>query len=370
MIKILNNNDGYPLKMPWSNCIAVGRAYELLREDLLNHLRKVQKDIGYNYCRFHAVFDDDMAVVIRKKDGGIMYQWHHIDKVYDALLDMGLRPFVELNPMPKELASGKQTMFAYKMNITPPKDYKEWYDLIHAFVNHIVDRYGIDEIRKWYFEVWNEPNLSGFWSGSKEEYFKLYDASAFAIKSIDPLLKVGGPASSKANWIEDIINHCVSNKVPIDFVSTHLYPQDEYVVYEDRVGSPHKSGEFFANTFKEVNKIVKASALPRLEIHWTEWNTQCTNTTEGITWSENIYIDNQFAASFIVKNCLELDNQCDTMCYWIASDIFGEGGIPGSVFSNTYGLMTIHGIPKAAYNAFMFLKDMKGSLCKTGKSNF
>jgi xylan 1,4-beta-xylosidase len=348
------------LQMPWRNAIAVGRAADLLRADLLEHLLWLQHEVGYRYCRFHAVFHDDMAVAVRRPDGQIAYQWHLVDKIYDSLLALGLKPFVELNSMPAALASGTQAMFYYQMNVTPPKDYAEWGALVGAFAGHLVERYGLAEVRQWYFEVWNEPNLAGFWSGTKEDYWQLYGYAARALKKIDPQLRVGGPASSKANWIADIIEHCTANGVPLDFVSTHLYSQDEYVEFNDRQSSPHRLGEFFGDHFRNVQKLVAASARPDLEIHWTEWNSLSATSSAAVDWSTNVYVDNLYAASFIVRNCIELDATCQTMCYWVASDIFEEGGIANSPFSGTYGLLTIHGIPKASANAFRFLRRMTG----------
>ena len=351
------------LTMPWRNCIAVGRANNLLRADLLEHLAYAQKELGYRYCRFHAIFDDEMNVVQRdQQTNQLIFNWHQVDKVYDALLKLGLRPFVELNPMPAVMASGTQTMFNYKMNVTPPKSYEEWGLLVETFTRHLVERYGLDEVRTWYFEVWNEPNLSGFWSGTQQEYWNLYTASATAIKKVDTKLRVGGPASSKGNWIKEIITYTTKNKVPLDFVSTHLYPQDEQVQYPDRKGSPYKIGDFFSATVKEVQEWVQQSERPDLEIHWTEWNTQTAATADKITWGDNIYVDNLYAASFIARNCVELDTACKTFAYWVVSDIFDEGGIPQSPFSCTYGLLSIHGIPKASFNAFSFLRKMTGNI--------
>jgi len=356
--------------MPWRNCIAVGRAHNLLRADLLEHLTYAQKVMGYSYCRFHAIFDDEMDMVRRnEKTGQLIFQWHQIDKVYDALLKINIRPFVELNPMPKVMASGTQTMFHYNMNVTPPKSYIEWELLVSAFTKHVVERYGLDEVRKWYFEVWNEPNLSGFWSGTQNEYWKLYATSAKAVKDVDAQLKIGGPASSKGNWIKEMITYTTKNKVPLDFISTHLYPQDEQVQYPDRNGSPYKVGDFFSATVKEVQELVLHSERPDLEIHWTEWNTQTAASKEKITWGDNIYVDNLFAASFIVRNCIALDTACKTFAYWVASDIFDEGSIRQSPFSFTYGLISIHEIPKASFNAFRFLRKMTGNIMAIKTSN-
>jgi xylan 1,4-beta-xylosidase len=177
----ISDHSGPPLQMPWKRGIAVGRAYDLLRTDLIEHLRLLQREIGYGYCRFHALFHDDMGVVSRGSDGQLLFRWHHIDKIYDSLLELGLRPFVELNPMPAALASGKQKMFHYAMNVTPPASYEEWGQLVESFARHCIERYGLREVRQWYFEVWNEPNLAGFWSGTQDEYWQLYEASARAL---------------------------------------------------------------------------------------------------------------------------------------------------------------------------------------------
>lgn len=367
-ITITENPVKETLNMPWRNCISVGRAHNLLRADCLEHLEKAQQVMGYNYCRFHAIFDDDMAVVVRNADNSLIFQWHQVDKVYDALLKMGIRPFVEINPMPKALASGTQTMFGYEMNVTPPASYDEWSYFISEFAKHLIQRYGQEEVRKWYFEVWNEPNLNAFFSGDQAEYFKLYKYTALALKKVDEKLRVGGPATSSGKWVTDMINFCVNNTVPLDFVSTHLYAQDEPNIYPDRVGSPYLIGDFFAAQVKQVEQEVKNSVRPDLELHYTEWNTQAAKNTASITWGNNIYVDNLFGASFVVRNCLELDKSVKSLAYWVVSDIFDEGAIPHSPFSCTYGMLTIHGIPKATYNGFALLRKMEGNNLEVKKS--
>ncbi len=356
----LGASTGRTLRHPWRNGISVGRAFDLTRQDLLDHLAFLQRTIGYRTCRFHAVFDDDMGVVRSDGRGGFAYQWHHVDQVYDALLRLGLKPFIELNPMPKLLASGEQTMFKYKMNVTPPADWGAWEALVRAFTAHLVERYGLDEVASWWFEVWNEPNLAGFWGGTQADYFTLYDRAAIAVKSVSPRLRIGGPATSKANWIGEMIAHCASTGVPLDFISTHLYPQDEYVDYRDRVGSPHAPGMFFRDTVRHVQTMVKKSPMPDLPIHWTEWNAMACASTPGIDWTNNPTNDQLHGAAFAARTCIDLDEAADTLCWWVASDVFAESGIPLSAFSMTYGMLTIHGIPKAVYHAFRFLRELTG----------
>jgi len=360
MIEIKTDRISDRLKMPWKNMITIGRAYELLRKDLLDHLRKAQKEIGYKYIRFHGVFHDDMDVYQEDENGIPYYHWHHIDKIYDSLLEIGLKPFVELNPMPKLLATGDNSIFWWEMNVTPPKSYEKWGNFMGAFIDHLVDRYGEEEVSSWYFEVWNEPNLAGFWSGTKEEYFKLYQYTAEAIKSRSHSFKVGGPATSKCEWVDEFINFCYNSKVPVDFITTHLYPQDEYVCYPRRKGSPYPVGMFFIETVKNTKKTIKNSPMPELEFHFTEWNPMSAGPDKKVDWTTNSDEDHIYGAAQVTRLSMALDDVLDSFGYWTVSDVFEEGGVPAYPYNNNYGLFTIRGVEKAVYNAFRLMNKMKG----------
>lgn len=358
---ILNNKTENTLNMPCLKMVAVGRAYDLLRADVQHHLKIAKREIGFKYCRFHALFHDDMDIVYKREDGSIGYHWHHIDKVYDFLLSIGMKPFVELNPMPSLLASGNQTMFWYKMNVTPPKDISFWYDLVQSFTLHITERYGEDEVKTWFFEVWNEPNLDCFWAGDKEDYFKLYEYSAKAVKAVCSDYKIGGPATATCDWVNDIIDFCFKNNIPLDFISTHLYPQDEYCLYKDRVGSPYdKIGDYFKSEVKRVKDMVLASKMPNLPIYWTEFNTLSTDCSKNITFLNNTALDRLYGAACLVRCMTETRDYSDGVAYWTVSDIFEEEKMSHTPFSGTYGLLTIHGIKKATFNALKLLKNLRG----------
>lgn len=359
-VRILPTPEGKPLHMPWRRSIAMGRAYELLREDAVSHLRLARERIGFEYCRFHGLFHDDMAVAVRDANGSILYQWHQVDKVLDRLRSIGMRPIVELGPMPAALASGSQTMFAWKMNVTPPQNWNEWSALVEAFTRHVTERYGSEEVRRWYFEVWNEPNLDIFWSGTQEQYWTLYECAARAVKRVDPAYKTGGPASARAEWIPEFLAHCRSNQVPLDFVSTHGYSQDEFVLYPQAKGSPSEPGKYLSDSFRRVREIVGAHD-PRLEVHWTEWNSLNVDSKGGINWVSNATVDNAFGGAFVARHAIETDDTCESMAYWTASDVFEELGMPQTPFSGTYGLVSIHGIPKASFRAMELLGQLEGN---------
>ena len=348
-----------PLRKPWKSAIATGYAPLLLREDLQNHLEILQRDIGYRYCRFHGMFNDDMAVVARRKDGSLAFRWAQVDKVLDALQRLGLRPRVELSSMPVALASGTTTIDDWQWNVTPPRDYAEWGQLVGAFARHCLDRYGLDEIAQWYYEVWNEPNIN-YWTGSQQDYWKLYDTSAAALKAVSPRLRVGGPVSARAEWVAEMIAHCSTKGVPLDFISTHIYLQDEWVAYPDRKGSPHKPGAFAADIVRGVRETVRRSAMPDLEIHLTEWNSVAPLPNGELAWDNNPSLDEASAAATVCDLAMAVDGDCDTFCWWEASDVVGQSGIPLSEFSGTYGLLTLNGLPKATFNAFRFLNRLRG----------
>lgn len=340
--------------------VAMGRAFEILRHDSMQHLKEIQSELHFKYCRFHGLFHDEMEVVRRLPDGSIAYQWHHMDKLCDNLLSVGLKPFFELNSMPEELASGDTTSCWWGMNTSEPKDYAEWGDLVESFVRHLVQRYGLEEVKTWYFEVWNEPNLAGFWPAGMEKYYKLYKYSALAVKRVHKDIRVGGPATAGGDYVGELIEYCDKNKIALDFITTHAYPIGEYCEYKERKNSPYEPGEYFVGRFREVYDVVKKSAMPDLEIHWTEWNTQSGNTSENISWICNPTVDKHFGGACVVKNMLGVKDICDSVAYWVATDIFEEPGLSHSVFSCTYGLVNIHGIKKATYNAYKLLRKMSG----------
>jgi len=356
MIDVSDEIVAPPLRHPWRTGIAMGRAFELLRADAQQHLTLCQRNFGYRYCRFHGLFHDDIAVVVRQPSGALAFQWSHVDKVFDFLKSIGLRPFVELGPMPKAMASGDQEFFHWRMNVTPPADWDEWGVLIRSAALHWIERYGLEEVRSWKFEVWNEPNLPAFWSGTQDQYWKLYEVAARALKSVDPQLSVGGPASAEAGWIPEFVASCDQSGAPYDFISTHAYPQNEFADFPNRAESPHAPGEYFTNIVKKVRGQVSSSK----PIYWTEWSSLDATDRDSVDWYANETIDDLSGAACVVRNCLALDADADGLFWWVASDIFEDMGLSKAPFPNTYGLAPVRAIPKPSFHAFRFLSLLTG----------
>jgi xylan 1,4-beta-xylosidase len=289
------------------------------------------------------VLSDDMGTLIRH-EGQLLYSFFNIDCVCDFLLSIGMRPFVELSFMPETLASGHDTVFRYRGNVTPPRDYDEWATLIRTLVTHWVERYGIEEVREWFFEVWNEPNLPAFWSGTQDDYFKLYSHTARAIKTVNSSLHVGGPATAMNAWVEEFLDYCENNDLPVDFISTHIYPTDAFGF------AGANTEEQLANSPRELlrdqARLTRERARGR-PVYYTEWNISSN--------PRDHFHDEPFAAAFAAKIALETDRFVDGYGYWTFTDIFAESYFPSVPFHGGFGLLNLHGIPTPIYRAFQLL---------------
>jgi xylan 1,4-beta-xylosidase len=330
----------------WEHTVGSGHATLALRADWQAHLRQAHDDLGIRHVRFHGILCDDMGTLVAEGDR-FFYSFFNADTVFDFLLSIGMRPFVELSFMPSVLSSGRQTVFHYRANVTRPKDYAQWAVLIRKLVRHWVDRYGLNEVRQWYFEVWNEPNLTAFGSGKQSDYFELYRYTVDAIKGIDKGLRVGGPATAANAWIDDFRNFCEANELPADFISTHHYPTDAFGKPGDDTVT--QLADSTRSILREQTRGVreKAGDLP---VYYTEWSTS-SNARDPMH-------DDPYAAAFIVKTVLEANGLVQGYSYWTFSDIFEENYFPSVPFHGGFGLLNIHGIAKPAYRAFQLLHEL------------
>jgi xylan 1,4-beta-xylosidase len=333
--------------------IGAGRANEGLRADWQQQLAEVQKEIGFRYIRMHGLLHDDMGVYSEDAAGRPLYNFQYIDALYDALLEMKIRPFVELGFMPAKLASGDKTIFWWKGNVTPPKDPAKWSGLMHALVAHWRERYGEEEIAAWYYEVWNEPDLSGFFTGTLEEYLSLYKTTAEAIKAECPKCRVGGPASAMPfKYEQEFVKYCAANHVPVDFVSTHAYGVTQgFLDQNGNAGTIlDPSPDAVSGRMRHSRELLLESALPKLELHFTEWSSAYTPTD---------YMHDQYhQASFILDKIKRAAPYVDSLSYWTFTDIFEENGPRFTPFHGGFGLINYQGIHKPAFYAYTYLSRL------------
>lgn len=331
-------------------CIGTGRASLLLRRALLEHLEAAHKECGFKYVRFHGIFHEDMGVY-RELEGKPIYNWLYVDQVYDSILAIGMKPFVELGFMPYDLASGDTTVFWWKGNVTMPKSDILWYELIFNLAKHLQERYGAEEVSTWFFEVWNEPNYPAFFVGDMEDYFRLYSFAARAVKAVNQDFKVGGPATASNGWIKELIDYCMTQEVPIDFTSTHTYGVegvlDEFGTMQLKL---REDREAIINDVKGSKKDVLTSLKPDLELYYTEWSS-------SYSCRDNMH-DSYIQAPYILHTLKNVKHYVNSMSYWVVSDVFEESGTVPSEFHGGFGLMTFNGYKKPSYYAYQFLQDL------------
>jgi len=381
-----------PLAHVWSYCAGAGRANEALRADWQAQFREARERLGFEFVRFHGVFHDDMFVYRSSYGGGFgpdtplevpLHTYSYVDKVFDFLLDLGVKPFVELGFMPRDLATVTETVFWWGAHCSPPKDMNRWVELVVATVRHWIERYGIEEVRTWRFEIWNEPNLvPHFWTGTRTEYFELYEATARAIKAIDAGLLVGGPSTSvfvpdaryagetedraaevataeavdvdaldwRPVWIEEFLAWCAERDIAIDFLSTHLYPTDFAFGANGKGVHLSRHANATADDLTLLRDIIRESAYPDAEVHITEWSSSPS--------SRDRMHDTVFAATYIARAYLQCRDLADSISYWTFTDIFEEGGAGLGPFHGGFGLVNEQGIHKPTFHAFEMLSRL------------
>jgi len=336
--------------------LSIGSDYPgtLICADAQAQLKPAVDELGFRYIRFHAIFHDVLGTV-KVVNGRPAYDWSGVDKLYDALLAKGIKPFVELGFTPEALKTSDSSIFWWKGNTSHPNR-EMWRDLVDSFVRHLEQRYGSEQVRSWYFEVWNEPNLDGFWEKADQPaYFALYDLTARTVKGVDPRLRVGGPSTAGAAWVPEFLSHVAQSGAPIDFVTTHTYGVDGGFLDEkgqaDTKLTP--SADSIVADVRKVRAQIQASKHPSLPLYFTEWSTSYT--------PRDPVHDSYVSAPWILTKLKGVQGSLDGMSYWTYTDIFYEAGPPPAPFHGGFGLMTTDGIRKPAWFAYKYLHALQGN---------
>ena len=346
-----------------SYCVGTGRLDLALHREYQDQLRAVQKLCHFEHVRGHGLFSDQMGIYQEHRDwhGNLLYKEYcftYLDRVMDAYLENGLEPFLELGFMPEKLAAGDQTLFYWKAHTTPPKDMTEWSALVKATLNHLAKRYGRERVENWPCEIWNEPNLPGFWENAdKPKYLELYKATVSAVKEVLPNMKVGGPAicggTGSQQWIADFLAFCRDGHVPVDFVTRHAYMGQ----------TPEHKGRYLYHTMNRPEDLIAEMQESRnvidsfpeyrgLPMYITEFNT-----------SYNPFCpihDTNYNAALCCGLLSRLGDVAEGYSYWTFGDVFEEQGIPSCPFHGGFGMMANGLIPKPTLWAFAFFSQLKG----------
>ncbi len=388
-----------PHKKHWQFCVGSGHALLALRTDYTRQLKFIHDTLGIERVRFHGIFNDDMRTRANLAElfpapgaaDFVEENFRACGIAYANVLAAGMNPLVELSFMPSSMSKNNvQGVFYYKPCIDVPKDFDEWAAYVQRFVRFLIHRYGAEEVRTWLFEVWNEPDLQVvFFSEDKDAYFRLYETTARAVKSVDPAIRVGGPATSGSKWIASFVRFCKENDVPVDFITTHQYAGDplggvestgddleaeqaeggeswpewmnrmgeRLAALEDRsllsglraINPDQTETTDMPNDHFRKNSAVVRQQAGELPVYYTEWNL---NATLGAYTN-----DTRKEAAYDVKNALDVADNVDGSSLWCFSDIFEELHPFVQEFYGCWGLLSQSGIPKPVYYGMKLLAD-------------
>ena len=357
---------GRPFPHFWERMFGSGRAVLVLRANYQRDLAMMKAATGIRYVRFHGLLDDHVGLADghtalfydqtvghgKGNEDRAPYNYSYVDQIMDALRKHGIRPFIELDFMPKALAQNPKLTqaFWYHPVVSPPRSYAEWDRMIKALARHFIARYGIKEVSKWYFEVWNEPNLS-FWGGVPKQrtYFTLYDNTARALKSVNSHLRVGGPATAQAAWVSAFLRHVARVHAPIDFVSTHVYGNDTARnVFGTNARISRRT--MVCRAVGKVHGEIARSPYPHLPLILSEFNASYSNEPD--------VTDTPYMGPWMASTIRQCSGMVHMMSYWTFSDVFEEGGVVREPFYGGFGLIAEDDIPKAAFNAFVLLHQL------------
>lgn len=378
------------LAADFSRCrrlLTFGYAPHGLRSDFEQQLDLIQREIGFEYIRFHGIFADELLLYNETTTDEPYFNFNHVDRLLDGLVSKGLKPMIELGFMPTSLGRSDKNMFWWKSNISPPKSMNNWLQLLRAFFCHIINRYGVVEIRQWLFEFWNEPDVPDvFWDGSREEFFEFFYESHRCIKAIDDKIRLGGFGNifyfQSEEWLSDYTDYAIEKQIRLDFFSFHVYniesqsSQGNQALLDEILKVMENKKEIYEQASKsgismgrpgflteEIDRILEYSKKIPLSqpSYWiTEWN--------GNTDPRDLVHDTCYMAAFIVKYSLENLHKVDGMGYWTFTDLFEESQLPQPLFHGGFGLLTYNGIKKAGYHAMHFMSKLGSVLIKRTES--
>lgn len=373
-VKLPGPGTGERLRHHFKNFIGVSRVKEVLYGDVQEALRISQQEIGFNYIKMHGLLDDELMVYSEDAEGRPQYNFQLIDKAFDFLLSIGLRPLVQFSFMPVKLASElSKTVFYTEMNTSPPKDMNKWNALIEALTLHLINRYGLSEVQQWLFCVWNEPSSSNLMFGFKQDetFFTLYKNTYDTVKHIDASLRFGGPAAfstynKSEDWLFSFLDFSRQNGCLPDFITIHYYDidlmaQDDKLSMDKQLNLSPVTDSFKQFIDRLLHRLHDAQ-LSDLPVYLTEWNSTVSH--------KDLMSDTCFKSSYIVKNVTENYDRLDSFGYWLLSDLHEENRLPSSLFHGGLGLFTYNNIKKPAYYSFYFLNRLGHELVERGEGYF
>ncbi len=322
-------------------------------------------------------------------NGNPVYNWNIVDSIFDVLTGRNMRPIAEIGFMPEALSVKPEpyrhhwkpgvpydsiyTGWAY-----PPNDYKKWSELIYQWVSHCVKRYGEDKVKTWYWEVWNEPNIS-YWKGTMEEYFKLYDYTVDAVKRALPAAKVGGPTSTGPRWnkaadfLKSFLQHCVEGEnyatgktgAPLDYITFHA--KGEPKVVKDHVQM--NMAVQLQDVAKGFEIVASFPSLKHLPIIIGEFDPEGCAACSVDFSPQNAYRNGTMYSSYTAASFAQLYRMENKYNINLTGAVSWSFEFENQRWFGGFRDLATNGVDKPVLNVFRMFGMMNGNMLEVNNSN-
>ncbi len=346
-----------PLRHSWKRIANIDQFRWLSRADVLEHLKMARDEFGITHVRAAGMYSPEMRVWERKlshwkqRNAQPCPNWQYVDLNLESLLQLGLKPVYTTCFTPRGMTTGTKTCWPDGNPVSMPDDLDEWSRFVADGVSHHIKRYGAEEVGSWLFECWNEPNLAGFFDGTREDFFRLWSATWRAVKSVDSTLRLGGPSTARGEWIGEFLDFCDLDGTPPDYLITHIYNNDSESEPLSPFDGPASarvkdSPDFAAGVIRGTRRMLDERGW-KGEVHWNEW---------GRSWFPyDLRKETALEPAFIVKTMCEVSQEADEFAFWCLSDIYDQCGRQSSEFDGNYGMLSLHGLRKQSWFAHQLL---------------
>ena len=313
--------------------------------------------------------------------GKPVYDWTITDRIIDTYLQAGGKPFIEIGFMPQALSTkpdpyhptwipgAKNEQYSIGWSY-PPKDFAKWGELVHQWVKHAVDKYGRAEVATWYWEVWNEPDIS-YWHGTPEEYNQLYDYAAAGVKKALPEARVGGPATTgpanerAANYLKQFLEHCAKGNVPLDFITYHAKGRPTVQDGHVRMGIA-KNAEDVSRGMEIVRSFPKFRNLP---IILTESDPEGCAACSARVYPQNAYRNGPLYASYTAMMMKSIFELADRTGANIAGMLTWAFEFEDQPYFDGFRTLATNGVDKPVLNLFRMAGLMRGDRLRVESSS-
>ena len=354
--------------------IGVGSAKELLFSEVQHMLSDLQREVGFEYVKFHGILSDEM-LVCNRTSGSLHFSFVLVDKVLDFLLSIRLKPMIQLSFMPAALAANPdKRVFENRFITSLPKDMKEWDLLIRTLIKHLLVRYGEEQVESWLFTLWNEPDTDEimFSVGGVNTFVDFYINTYKSIKSIHPKLLFGAPSvlimvESSLKWAESFITQVKKRNCEPDFLLVHYY-SDDFSLSDDKFSNVNltkssrlfQDPDYFSFCIDRYANMVGKLGVGSLPIYLSEWNLTVSH--------RSLINDTCFISAYLARNLLLNENRLASFGLWSLTDLICEYQVPETLFHGGMGMYTQNGIRKPAFYVYYFIKQLGAELIAKGSN--